>query len=143
MAESNSLLNCRTGNRTAGSNPALSAIFLPKKWRTKPQGFTSLCEAQLHSKGAAFSSHLHKKREALLVKSLHFIPLVKTFRLRSTCEVSACRRVDVFLFTALRLYGGEPSCIFFLQCYINSTKEIILWLNANCVHFPLILRYKY
>ena len=28
MAESNSLLNCRTGNRTAGSNPALSAIFL-------------------------------------------------------------------------------------------------------------------
>ena len=31
----------------------------------------------LHSKGAAFSSHLHKNKEALLVKSLHYIPLVK------------------------------------------------------------------
>ena len=31
------------------------------------------------------------------MKTLHFIPLVKTFRLRSTCEVAACRRVDVFL----------------------------------------------
>ena len=30
VAESNSLLNCRTGNRTAGSNPALSAIFFAK-----------------------------------------------------------------------------------------------------------------
>ena len=49
-----------------GSNPSLSAIFFPKKWRTKTQVFSSLCEAQLHSKGAAFSSHLHQKREALL-----------------------------------------------------------------------------
>jgi len=43
----------------------------------------------------------------LLVKTLHFIPLVK----RSACaarEVAACRRVDVFLFTALRLHGGKP-----------------------------------
>ena len=49
----------------------------------KPQGFTSLCEAQLLSKGVAFSSlprrnemkpgHLHQIPEALLVKSL---PLV-------------------------------------------------------------------
>ena len=31
MAESNSLLNCRRGNSTAGSNPALSAIFFAKK----------------------------------------------------------------------------------------------------------------
>ena len=82
-------------------------FFCSKKWRTKPQGFTSLCEAQLHSKGAAFSSHLHQIPEALLVKTLHFIPLVK----RSACtarEVAACRRVDVFLFTALRLHGGKP-----------------------------------
>ena len=34
----------------------------------------------LHSKGVAFSSHLHKNREALLVKTLHFITLVKPFR---------------------------------------------------------------
>ena len=39
---------------------------MAKKWRTKPQGFSSLREAQLHSKGAAFSSHLHKNIEALL-----------------------------------------------------------------------------
>ncbi|MBQ9774814.1 MAG: hypothetical protein IJW17_02120, partial [Lentisphaeria bacterium] len=53
--------------------------------------------------GAAFSSHLHKKREALLVKTLHFIPLVK----RSACaarEVAACRRVDVFLLYCLRIF---------------------------------------
>jgi hypothetical protein len=44
---------------------------LPKNGGTKPQGFTSLCrQAQLHSKGAAFSSHLHQIPEALLVKSL-------------------------------------------------------------------------
>ena len=30
MAESNSLLNCRRSNLTAGSNPALSAIFFAK-----------------------------------------------------------------------------------------------------------------
>ena len=53
-------------------------FFLPKKWRTKPQGFSS--------RGDSRSSHLHKKQEALLVppqlqrrrrKSLHYIPLVK------------------------------------------------------------------
>ena len=31
MAESNGLLNRRTGNRTGGSNPPLSAIFILKK----------------------------------------------------------------------------------------------------------------
>ncbi len=59
-----------TGNCTVGSNPTLSAIFFAKKWRTKTQVFSSLCEAQLHSKGAAFSSHLHQIPEALLVKTL-------------------------------------------------------------------------
>jgi len=39
---------------------------------------------------------------------------VKTFRLRSTCEVAACRRVDVFLFTALRLHGGDAALNFIL-----------------------------
>jgi hypothetical protein len=40
-----------------------------------------------------------------------FIPLVKTFA-SLTCEVAACRRVDVFLFTALRLHGGVAALIF-------------------------------
>ena len=57
------------------------------------------------SRGASRSSLNH--RYALLVKTLHFIPLVK----RSACaarEVAACRRMDVFLYTALRLHGGKP-----------------------------------
>ena len=69
--------------------------------------FTVPSGTQLHSKGAAFSSHLHKKREALLVKTLHFIPLVKRSAYAAR-EVAACRRVDVFLFTARRLHGGKP-----------------------------------
>ena len=56
--------------------PLSPPFFLQKKWRTKTEVFSSLCEAQLHSKGVAFSSlprrnemkpgHLHQKREALL-----------------------------------------------------------------------------
>ena len=76
----------KLGNE-GGEFHTLSAIFFAKKWRTKTQVFSSLCEAQLHSKGAAFSSHLHKKREALLVKTRHFIPLVKR---------SACAAREVF-----------------------------------------------
>ena len=34
-------------------------LFSEGKKITKTEGFTSLREAQLHSKGAAFSSHLH------------------------------------------------------------------------------------
>jgi len=65
----------------------------------------------LHSKPKVFFTSSPSRREDLLVKTLHFIPLVK----RSACaarEVAACRRVDVFLFTALRLNGGKPPCIF-------------------------------
>ena len=42
----------------ADQPPHFFAQILGKKI-TKPQGFTSLREAQLHSKGTAFSSHLH------------------------------------------------------------------------------------
>ena len=38
MAESNGLLNRRTGNRTGGSNPPLSAIFV-LKFRNLPRFF--------------------------------------------------------------------------------------------------------
>ena len=115
MAESNGLLNRRRRDLTAGSNPALSAIFFAKKkWRTKPQGFSSLSrQAQLHLKNEVFSSHLHQIPEALLVKSLHFIPLVKTFRLRSTCEVFSLREYGwCSLYFALRLHGGVAALNF-------------------------------
>ena len=89
MAESNGLLNRRTGNRTGGSNPPLSAIFiLNENGERSRKASLNAATAALHSTGAAFSSHLHKNREALLVKTLHFITLVKSFRWRSTCEVA-------------------------------------------------------
>ena len=51
--------------------PPFFCLFSKGKKITKPKGFTSLREAQLHSKGAAFSSHLHSNRRfALLMKSL-------------------------------------------------------------------------
>ena len=56
MAESNGLLNRRTGNRTGGSNPPLSAIFLPKKWRNEA--------ARLHSYERLFVKfYLRKNRK--------------------------------------------------------------------------------
>ncbi|MBO5724156.1 MAG: hypothetical protein J6S58_04945 [Lentisphaeria bacterium] len=52
---------------------SLQAQKCVSEWRgsvkSEPQGFTSLCrQAQLHSKGAAFSSHLHQTPKALFVK---------------------------------------------------------------------------
>ena len=51
---------CGPGGRGFESlhSPHFFAQILGKKI-TKPQGFTSQCEAQLHSKGTTFSSHLH------------------------------------------------------------------------------------
>jgi len=84
---------------TADLPPHFFARISGKKI-TKTQVFTSRGEAALHSKAAGFSSlprrnemkpgHLHQTPEALLVKTLHFIPLVKAFRYRFTCEVAAC-----------------------------------------------------
>ena len=45
----------------------------------------------LHSKPKVFFTSSPNSREDLPVKSLHYIPLVKTFRLRSTCEVFSLR----------------------------------------------------
>ena len=42
MAESNGLLNRRTGNRTGGSNPPLSAIFVLKFGVKVPNGTISV-----------------------------------------------------------------------------------------------------
>ena len=89
--------------------PLSPPFFLPKNGeRSRKASLHAFMPIKaLHSKNEVFSSHLHQTPEALLVKTLHFIPLVK----RSACaarEVAACRRVDVFLFTALRLNGGKP-----------------------------------
>ena len=72
-------------------------------------------QAQLHSKGAAFSSHLHQIPEALLVKSLHYITLVKSFRLRSTClsRRNEMKPDEVF---SLREYGW---CSFYFSLRIH------------------------
>ena len=68
-------------SRHAGSTPATSTIekssrtlcgFCFFNGGTKSQDFTSLREAQLHSKNEVFSSHLHLYPEVLLVKSFHY-----------------------------------------------------------------------
>ena len=113
VAESNSLLNCRRGNSTAGSNPALSAIFLPKKWRNEDASLLFTRRQPLFTQNRRFSSHLHQTPEKPCLWSRSLWSLVKTFRLRSTCEVAACRRVDVLSFTALRLHGASRLDFFF------------------------------
>jgi hypothetical protein len=76
-----------------------------------------------------------------LCRGKPFHSLVKTFAL-FTCEVAACRRVDVFLFTALRLQVGVAALKFPFAVLYYLRKEITLWLKASCAHCQLILRYK-
>jgi len=64
-------------------------------------------DASLHfTEPSGSTSHLHAAKPLftktpfrLACEDAHFIPLVKSFRYRFTCEVAACRREDVFLFT--------------------------------------------
>ena len=95
-------------------------FFCQKNGGTKTQVFTSLCrQAQLHSKGAAFSSlprrnemkpgHLHQTPEALLVKSFHsadasFHLWSRSFH--SLVKFSPFGSKDSVVLKALRLYGG-------------------------------------
>ena len=79
----------------------LRHFFCQKKWRTKTQVFSSLCEAQLHSKGAAFSSHLHQTPEktyllvhrSLVRRWMKSLPLVAceegSLRCPWSCRLSA------------------------------------------------------
>ena len=121
MVEGGGFENRCTLTGTGGSNPPLSAIFFAqKKWRTKPQGFTSLRVAQLHLKPQVFftSSQNSRSLACEVVRSL-----VKTFRLRSTClsrrnemkpdEVFSLREYGwCSLYFALRLHGGFAALIF-------------------------------
>ena len=70
------LVEQRTENpRVPGSIPGLATIFFARKGKknTKPQGFTSQCGAQLHSKASGFSLRLHRCFSfALLEKSRPF-----------------------------------------------------------------------
>ena len=84
----------------SGLPPHFFCLDFKAKKITKTQVFTSQSrQALLHIFTRRSRSSL-KHRSDLLVKTLHFIPLVKAFRYRFTCEVAACRREDVFLFTA-------------------------------------------
>ena len=62
----------------------------------------------LHLKQNVFFTSSPNRKPCLL--SCSRWSQVKTFRFRFTCEVAACRRVDVFLFTALRLQVGVAAC---------------------------------
>ena len=66
----------------------------------------------LHSKPKVFFTSSPNPREDLLVKTLHFIPLVKTFA-SLTCEVFSLREYGwCSLYFALRLHGGVAALIF-------------------------------
>ena len=67
--------------------PLSPPFFLPKKWRNEDASllFTVRSTTSLKKRSFFFTSSPNT-REALLVKSLHFIPLVKTFA-SLPCEV--------------------------------------------------------
>ena len=104
---------------------ALSAIFFAKKWRTKPQGFTSLSrQAQLHIFTRRQPLFTELQKPCLWSRSLR--SLVKTFRLRSTCEVFSLREYGwCSLYFALRLHGGFATLIFlFVMLYYFHNKGV-------------------
>ena len=102
--------------RVSGVQIPFSPPFLPKMANedaslhfTEPLGSTS----HLH----AAKPHFTKTRED--VKTLHFIPLVKPFRCRSTCEVFSLSRVRMvqFFYCASLILQSRLDFSFF-QCYI-------------------------
>ena len=74
-------------------------FFLPKKWRTKPQGFSSRFlrlaakrqSQKLFTQKAQPFLHIFTKFQKPGWWSRSLWSLVKTFRLRSTCEVFSLR----------------------------------------------------
>ena len=106
---------CGDGQLSEGSNPSLSAIFFCKKMAERRRKSSLHCAKHNFTQKAQPFLHIFTKNEKPCLRSRSLWSLVKTFRLRSTCEVAAYRRVDVFLFTALRLHGGKPPCIFLLR----------------------------
>ena len=82
------------GNSPRVRIPLSPPFFFAKNGERRRKSSLHAATAALHSKGAAFSSHLHKNREALLVKTLHFIPLVKSFRCAPLVKFSPCGSKD-------------------------------------------------
>ena len=78
MVEGDGLENRYTPRGYRGFESLALRHFYFKNGERSRKASLHAAAAALHSKGAAFSSHLHKKNEeALLVKTLHFITLVK------------------------------------------------------------------
>ena len=79
------LERCVRDAEAGGSNPLTPTIFLPKKWSTKTQVFSSRFYAikVLHSKTKFFFASL----------PIPEVLLVKTFRYRFTCEVAPFSRL--------------------------------------------------
>ena len=107
---------------------------IPGKKITKTQVFTSQSrQALLHIFTRRSRSSL-KHRSDLLVKTLHFIPLVKAFRYRFTCEVAACGgRMCLCLQRTLR-------CLKYIQLYYRQNPHKVLyrkqWLPGSGVPPP-------
>ena len=104
MAESNGLLNRRTGNRTGGSNPPLSAIFILNENENGERSRKASLHAfvptkALHLKPQVFFTSSQNSRSLAcevapgsisLRRGKPFQSLVKSFALL-TCEVSSLR----------------------------------------------------
>ena len=102
-----------TLSRHRGSTPLTSTRNSSRHWAafifggTKSQDFSSRFlhlaarrqSQKLFIQNRRFSSHLHQTPEILLVKTLHCIPLVKSFASLS-CEAAPCGSKDgiVFIF---------------------------------------------
>ncbi len=129
---------------------------MPKFWAkkiTKPQGFTSLREAQLHlnrrfsslpRRNAMKPGHLHQTPEALLAcpaiarratadEDAHFIRLGSRFiplSFHCTCEVSPFRNKD-----GVSAYSA-PDGAYNIKKRHSAENALI------CINSPQILRYK-
>ena len=92
------------GAESRGFDPLRPDHFFARilgKKITKPQGFTSrFCVNKSSSLKTEGFLHIFTKLQKPCLLRHSFHSLVKSFRYRFTCEVAACRREDVFLFTA-------------------------------------------
>ena len=94
MAETSSLLNCRAGNRTGGSNPPASATLANKKNRSLFSGLFFYCSPQHYPGGSPDSLFVHSYRSkfamVLFVVELRDKPFVAasfTYRTKTANSV--------------------------------------------------------
>ena len=137
------VLKTAEGQLSVGSNPTPSAIFFAKKNGERRRKSSLHCAKHNFTQKVQPFLHIFTKNEkpCLWRRSISF--RLWRGQLALPVKLPPVGGWMCFFYTALRLNGGKPPWILLLPCYINFRKEIILWLKANCVHFPLTLRCRY